>query len=180
MVLEILFIQIRADKNIKGFKIDNIEMLLSAFADDTTFIIKDIHSVNRILKHMKVYEAFSSLRVNVDKSEACWIGRSKGRTDKPLKCRWVCLQTDAIKILGIYFSYDKQIANNKNFIRLIIASRALLNIWNQRWLSLYCKIQVFKSLIVSKPVFVATMNKVPEDFIDALQSMHNRIIRHLK
>ena len=88
LVPEILFIQIRADKNIKGFKIDKIEILLSAFADDTTFIIKDIHSVNRILKHMKVYEvSFSSLRVNVDKSEACGIGKAKGRTDKPLKCR---------------------------------------------------------------------------------------------
>ena len=137
LVLEILFVQIRADENIKGFKIDNIEILLSAFADDRTFIIKDIHSVNRILKHMKVYEVLSSLRVNVDKSEACWIGKAKGRTNKPLKCRWVCLQTDAIKILGIYFSYDKQIANNKNFIKLIIDSRALLNIWNQQWLSLY-------------------------------------------
>ena len=71
LVLEILCIQIRADENIKGFKIDNIQILLSAFADDTTFIIKDIHSVNRILKHMKVYEVFSPLRVNVDKSEAC-------------------------------------------------------------------------------------------------------------
>ena len=176
LVLDILFIQIRAEKNIKGFKIDTIEILLSAFADDTTFIIRDIHSVNRILKHMKVYEVFSSLRVNVDKSEACWIGMAKGRTDKPLKCRWVCLQTDAIKILGIYFSYDKQIANNKNFIKLIIDSRALLNIWNQRWLSLYGKIQVFKSLTVSKPVFLVTMDKVPEDFINALQSMHEKFI----
>ena len=101
MVLEILFIQIRADENIKGFTIDNIEILLSAFADDTTFIVKDIHFVNRILKHMKVYEVFSSLRVNMDKSEACWTGNVKGRTDKPLKCRWVCPQTGAIKILGI-------------------------------------------------------------------------------
>ena len=176
MVIEILFIQIRADKNIKGFIIDNIEILLSAFADDTTFIIKDIHSVNRILKHMKDYEVFSSLRVNVDKSEACWIGKVKGRTDKPLKCRWVCLQTDVVKILGIYFSYDKQIANKMNFIKLIIDSRALLNIWNQWWLSLYGKMQIFKSLIVSKPVFLATMNKVPEDFINALQSMHKTFI----
>ena len=128
LVLEILFIQIGAGKNIKGFKIDNIEILLFAFTDDTTFIIKDIHSVNRILKHMKVYKVFSFLRVNVNKSEACWIGKAKERTDKPLKCRWVCLQTDAIKILGMYFSYDKQIANNKNFIKLIIDSRALLNI----------------------------------------------------
>ena len=130
LVSEILFIQITADKNIKGFKSDNIEILLSAFADDTTFIIKDVHFVNRIFKHMKLYEVFSSLRVNVDQSEPCWIGRSKGWTDKPLKCKWVCLQTDSIKILGIYFSYDKQIANNKNFIRLIIDSRALLNIWS--------------------------------------------------
>ena len=84
LVSEISLKQIRTDKNIKDFKIDNIKILLSAFADDTTFIIKDVHSVNRILKHMKLHEVFSSLRVNVDKSEACWIGRSKGRTDKPL------------------------------------------------------------------------------------------------
>ena len=93
-----------------------------------------------------------------------------------MKCRWVCLQTDTLKILGIYFGYDKQIANNKNFIKLIIDSRALLNIWNQWWLSLYGKIQVFKSLIVFKPVFLATMNKVPEDFINALQSMHIKFV----
>ena len=167
-----MFIQIRADENIKRFKIDNTEILLSAFADDATFIIKDTHSVNRILKHMKVYEVFSSFKVNVNKSKACWIGKVKGRTDKPLKCRWVCIQTDAIKTLGIYFSYDKQIANNKNFIKFIIDSRALLNIWNQWWLSLYGKMQIFKSLIVSKPVFLATINKVLEGFINALQSMH--------
>ena len=140
LVSEILLIQIRSDKNIKGFKIDNIKILLFTFADDTTVIIKEIHSVNRILKYMKLYEVFSSLRENVDKSGACWIGRSKGRTDKPLKCKWVCLLTDAIKILSTYFSYDKQIATNKNFIRLIIDSRALLNLWNQWWLSLYGKI----------------------------------------
>ena len=63
-----------------------------------------------------------------------------------------------------------------NFIRLIIDSRALLNTCNQRWLSLYGKIQVFKSLIVSKPVFVETMNKVLEDFINALQSIHKQFI----
>ena len=100
---------------------------MSAFVDDTTFVIKDVYSVNRILKHMKLYEVFSSLRVNMEKSEACWIGSSKGRTDevfsslrvnmekseacwigsskgrtdKPLKCKWVCIQTDTIKILGI-------------------------------------------------------------------------------
>ena len=57
LVLEILFIQIRAD-NIKGFKIDNIDILLSAFANDTTFIKEDVHSVNRMLKHETVRSLF--------------------------------------------------------------------------------------------------------------------------
>ena len=57
LVSKILFnnsyIQIIADKNIKGCKSDNIEILMSAFADDATFIIKDVHFVNRIFKHVK-------------------------------------------------------------------------------------------------------------------------------
>ena len=68
-----------------------------------------------------------------------------------------------IAVLEIYFSHDKRTANNKNFIRLIIDSRALLNIWNKRWLSLYSKIQVFKSDCVQASYF-ATINKVPEDY----------------
>ena len=37
LCLEILFIQIRSDSSIKGFKFNNIEIKLTAFADDTTF-----------------------------------------------------------------------------------------------------------------------------------------------
>ena len=38
MVLEILFIQIRNDKAIRGFKIGDIEIRLTSFADDSTFL----------------------------------------------------------------------------------------------------------------------------------------------
>ena len=37
LCLEILFIQIRSDSSIKGFKFNNTEIKLTAFADDTTF-----------------------------------------------------------------------------------------------------------------------------------------------
>ena len=40
LVLEILFIQIRNDKAIRGFKIGDIEIRLTAFADDRTFLCK--------------------------------------------------------------------------------------------------------------------------------------------
>ena len=52
----------------------------------------------------------------------------------------------------------------------------ILNIWKQRWLSLVGKIQVFKSLVASKPVYVATMIKVPQKFCDILKSLHREFI----
>ena len=41
LALETLFIQIRSDSSIKGFRIKHIEIKLSAYADDTIFFVKD-------------------------------------------------------------------------------------------------------------------------------------------
>ena len=39
--LEILFIKIRSNKAIKGFRFDKLEVKLASFANDVTFLIKD-------------------------------------------------------------------------------------------------------------------------------------------
>ena len=80
-----LFIQIRNDKSIRGFKFRKIEIKLT-FADDVTFLVKDTQSLRKILKLIKKYGILSSLKMNVEMCEACWIGRSKGDPDKPVKC----------------------------------------------------------------------------------------------
>ena len=67
---ETLFIQIRSDPSIKGFRIKHIEIKLSAYEDDTTFFVKDSKSLQRILKLMKEFRVFSSLTINVEKCEA--------------------------------------------------------------------------------------------------------------
>ena len=73
LAVETLFIQIRSDSSIKGFRIKRIEIKLSAYADDTTFFVKDSQSLQRILKLMKEFQVFSSLTTNVEKCEASWI-----------------------------------------------------------------------------------------------------------
>ena len=100
--------------------------------------------------------------MNVGKCEACWIGRSKGDTDKPVKCKWISLTNNTMKILGTHFSYNKLLEKEMNFYNLVTDCRTLLNIWKQRWPSLAGKIQVFKSLIASKPVYIATMKVYPK------------------
>ena len=102
LALETLFIQIRSDPSIKGFRIKHIEIKLSAYADDTTFFVKDSQSLQRNIKLMKEFRVFSSLTINVEKCEASWIGRAKNRTSKPVKCKWTSLTKSYIRILGIH------------------------------------------------------------------------------
>ena len=63
-----------------------------------------------------------------------------------------------------------------NFYNLVTDCRTILNIWKQRWLSLAGKIQVFKSLIASKPVYIATMKSLPQDMLDELQRMQKEFL----
>ena len=160
LVLEILFIQVRNNPLVKGFRISDIEIKLSAFADDTTFFTRNKESLNRLLNIMRKFREFSSLHANVKKREACWIGRSKFRTYKPVNCKVTSLIRSSIKILGVHYSYNREVTEDKNFSELTKSMKTVLNIWRQRYLTLWGKIQVFKSLIASKPVYIASMKSV--------------------
>ena len=100
LALEISLIQVRADFSVKGFRIKQFEIKLTAYADDTTFC----GTLRKIIKLLKNFEEFSSLKINIEKCEACWILRAKNRNTKPVKCKWTSLTKISIKILGICFS----------------------------------------------------------------------------
>ena len=69
LVLEMLFIQIHEDKTIKGFRFKTVGVKLTAYADDTIFLVRDLASLKRVLKILKEFEMF--LRANVEKCEGC-------------------------------------------------------------------------------------------------------------
>ena len=124
LCLEIFFIQVRSDTSIRGFKYNGIEIKLTAFADDTTFLVRDTQSLRRMLNLAKYFQEYSSLKFNAEKCEACWIGRAKGQSSKPVQCKWINLNQNSIKILGAHFSYNKQL-DEKN--ELLSANYRLLN-----------------------------------------------------
>ena len=136
------------------------------------FFVRDAKSLRRILKIMKKFEVFSSLKINVEKCEAGWIGKAKNCVTEIISCKWWSITQSTIKILGVHFSYDKKLADKENFCKPIIDGCALLNVWNQHCLSLARKIQVFKVLIISKPVYIATMQHVPNNALNDLQNRH--------
>ena len=81
---------------------------------------------------MKRFQEFSSLKINVKKCEACWLGKARHRTTQPASCKWTSLTKSCIKILGITFSYNKALADKENYYTLSLDCHTLLNIWKQR------------------------------------------------
>ena len=68
------------------------------------------------------------------------------------------------------------IENQLNFLNTISTGKDLLGIWKQRSLTVAGKVQVFKSLIFSKLVYVATVNAVPKTITDQL--IHKNFISY--
>ena len=121
-----------------------------------------------------VFEEFSSLKINLEKCEVCWIGSAKHSTEKPLNFKWISLCTGSIKVLGNDISYNRNLANKLNLSNLILSVNNIINLWKERNLTVAGKIQAFRSLVFSKLTFVSSMNSVPSPLIDDLQKNSQR------
>ena len=68
---------VRENPNINKLNIFDKNFLLTAYADDTTFFVSDIASVNEIIKSFNVFSKYSGLKLNTSKCEICGIGVKK-------------------------------------------------------------------------------------------------------
>lgn len=76
---EVMGIMIRSNTNIKGISIENTEYILSQYADDTQlFLDSSEKTLNEVLILFDNYYKMSSLKMNVDKAKAVWIGSQAG------------------------------------------------------------------------------------------------------
>ena len=78
IALEILFIMIKSNPNIKPLELCGSTFLYTAYADDATFFLKDGNSVRLLFDTMKLFSNYSDLRPNLDKCEVAGIGVLKG------------------------------------------------------------------------------------------------------
>ena len=120
----------------------------------------------------KVY-LFSGLKINNAKCDIVGIGVKKGV--KMALCG-MDLTDDVIKILGIYFSYNKKIEQEKNFLNHIIKIQNILKLWKLRNLTIEGRIVVFKSLAISKLIDLALVTEIPTTTINFLTKIQMEFI----
>ena len=85
--------------------------------------------------------------------------------------KFIDLRKNSVKILGIHFSYNKQIENEENCINLIKKIENVLKIWRIRNLTVQGKITIFKTLAISKVIHLALVTNVPQVIIDQLNKI---------
>ena len=78
--------------------------LLTSYADDTTFFIKNTDTVNKIFECFEKFSTFSGLNVNKSKCQIAGIGSKNGAQVALLGMECIDLNTNSIRILGVVFS----------------------------------------------------------------------------
>jgi len=176
IVLEVFFIMVRSNRSINPLRILDFVFLLSAYADDTTFFIADLDSVGIIFATFDRFFFFFCMKINMSKCELAGIGVKRSVTTALSGVNNISLINDCVRILGVNFTYDPKLFIEKNFVACIKKLQKVLNLWGLRFMTLYGKIIVFKSLAFSKLIYIASMSFIPSDIIKLLENIHKEFI----
>ena len=166
--IEVLANAIKNKTTIKGIKVGEKEIKVSLYADDTTVFVRDLDSVKELLALLNDFKKLSGLEINTTKTEGMWLGCWKNKTETPFGFRW---PRNPIRALGIFFSYDQNKATELNFVEKIRNLEKTLNSWKRRNLTLYGKINIVKTLGLSKLIYNASVLAIPEQLIKEINSI---------
>ena len=166
LAVELLAIKIRQMPSIRGVKINDIELKISQYADDTTVFVNDEDSAEELVKQLKLFGEVSGLELNVNKSKIMWIGTDRHKRGSVCNIPAV----NKVKTLGMWFS-STECCNEQNLNPVIDQIKHTINRWSQRDVSLKGRITVSKSLLVSKLSYVMSCSMIPEAKLKSIQSL---------
>jgi hypothetical protein len=175
---EMLATAIITNKDIQGLKIpteqnNNItEQKWSQYADDTSILLKDENQIANTIETISSFSSVSGLTLNIEKTEAMWLGSFKNRKDKPFGFQW----PKVIRYLGVYIGYDTNETNQYNWINKLEIFQKTLDCWHTRDLTIFGKMVIVKTLGLAKLIFSATMLPLPKNIGKHLETEIDRFI----
>jgi len=168
LVAEILASKIRQDKEIQGISLGSRTVNVLQYADDTNGLVANVKSGKRFLQVVETFGLYSGLKLNKDKTEGMWLGKSKNSQSTPLGIRW---PKEPIRILGVYVSYDKGKCDEINFESKVSKCNSVLNEWKGRNLTLIGRVQIVKTFIISMFLYVTSTIVMPHRYMKQIDNM---------
>ena len=146
-VLELLTISMHKTKDIQGIVVDEIEIKLELFADDLTVFLRSDGSLRHLLALLSKFGICSGLVVNFDKTEVLLLGNLVIAPAQDQSTMNIDVKR-AVKILGVYFTYDRSLRHKLNFKEIIDAIKTKLQLWKWRDLTTIGRIQIVKTFVI--------------------------------
>ena len=137
------------------------------------FFIENKESIEELVKTFTLFSSFLGLKPNIPKCEICGLGPLKRVEMAVCRMQSVDLTRDAIKILGICFSFDINLMNQKNYCKAISSIHGILKLWRMRNLSIEGKIVVFKMLAISKLDYLVLLCIIPNHITEEVAKYKN-------
>ena len=111
----------------------------------------------------------SGIKLNLEKCEGLWLGKEKWRQ---IGCTLFGIKwPETIRLLGIYIGHNNTLNKEMNWDKKINDTKDLLNSSKKRNLTLFGKVQIIKTMAVSKIVHVATLLPIPVGGVKQLNSI---------
>ena len=165
MVLEILCISVRRNKDIQGITVDTEEIKLELFADDLTGFLRNDHSLRKFMELVEAFGECSGLGINHEKSEVMLLGNGRHyslRNDTEIGDLKI---KHSVKILGVHFTYDSRAKRRLNFDEIVTSIKQKLHIWRWRDLTIMGRIQIVKTFIIPIFLYRASMICSDQEFV---------------
>lgn len=86
------------------------------------------------------------MKINRSKCELAGIGVKRSVLTALPGVKNISLEESSVRILGVHFSYNDKLYIDKNFMDCIKKLRSVTQVWSMRFLTLYGKITIFKTL----------------------------------
>ena len=128
------------------------------------------------MNELNIYSNFSGLKLLKTKCEIGGIGVLNGVQVALCGMKCVNLNNETVKILGVHFSYNKNLEQDKNFSEHILKIESILKLWRMRQLTLEGRITVFKSLAISKVIHLLLITKLHNNTIDLMNKIQKNVI----
>ena len=174
LCMDPLIRKVNSDDEIVGLNIGiNGECIdkVCGYADDIVFIIKECSSsIKKLFKTYYSFSKISGIELNTEKMEILRIG------DEHIEKEYIIVDTDgneiisksieAIKVCGITYSDNKELAYEKNITDKIMKLENQIKRWLWRGLSLEGKVLITKTFGLSQLIyFLQCCVMYPEDII---------------
>ena len=178
LAIEPLAIALKNNKDIKGITLGGIEYKLGMYADDTFLLLDgNDRSLRITMDIFKRFQLCSGLKLNVEKTQAAWLGERRGSPDR--LCADIALNwTTSFTLLGIKFTtLDVNACLELNLEDKIKEISKMLRQYQRRNLSLIGRVTVIKTLAIPKLVHILTVLPNPNlQFINTLNEVFSTFL----